>query len=779
MTRWRPIFVLPALLLLSGCSSGESPGESAGPALVHLSDLLGSAEFKSLSVPQRETPARGRRFLFDSGPEGWIPSGPIALDAADGRLGIRGNLSQGLVLSPELNLPWIDLKELVIRVQSTSDLRIRVFWAESEQEFLKFWQGTGPITIAERRHRFRSAEISVPASEDFLPVRISMRNLEFLGWESLREKPAVLRRLILHFWGDAGTEVGIDEIGLLTFSELLEERDFGTATEIIAGVARHSIFLNAPGRLRLEIPALRGSELEMYLSVPDGRGEIEFGVEAPSGTVHLRRSFPAGPEWHPISLPLPETETALREIVFTVRGEAGTAFLGSPVLVKSSGTAASPRLIFYLMDTLGARHLGSYGYDYDTSPTLDRIAAGGALFQDCIAQSSWTRPSTVSILTGLYPPTHGVIAWWDRLSPGVETLAQMFRERGFFTISFITNPHAGISAGLDKGFDVVFETPAVTGPLLEGRNTDVGSQLLTSGTSLMINEQFLPWLRDHADWPAFIYLHSLDPHFPYSPPPPFENGIGPAIEVTTSTNPTLDRKRTLYDGDVAFNDRQIGRILDLLKILGIKEETFLLVTSDHGEEFGEHGQAGHRNHLHGEVTHVPLILHYPGRIPAGLRIPDRVETIDIFPTLLEYFGIPIPPSVQGRSLAPLIGRGTLPARPAYSHLVRQAIADNRDHLRSGPLRGEFARWEGPWLFLHGDYSPLEPPWNRLYHLERDPLERKDVASQNPELVDRFREQLEGWYGEQNRIRGTWQRADRQIWHDEEAERRLRALGYLQ
>jgi arylsulfatase A-like enzyme len=680
------------------------------------------------------------------------------------------------LISPELAIPWNELREVRIRARSSQPVRARLFWAESKQEFLEFWNGKGSISFRERLHLFRSAEIPMTPANEFRTFRVSFRGLEPPGWRLTRIDAPILRHLILQFPGTAAGEIEIEEVALVTYSETFDGSDFGPAAELIGGVVRDSIFLRAPGRLRLPADLRPGARVEIAVSVPGGSAPIDLKIEAPPGTTRMHRTIPAGPEWHPVSWTVGTDLDGVREIAFTLSGnEATITYLGSPIVVHPRNRDRPRRVILYVVDALSARHLGAYGYPLPTSPTLDALAAEGVVFFDCVAQSAWTRPSTVSILTGLYPPAHGVVSWSDRLPTDVPTLAGMFRRAGYHTVSYITNPHAGVSAGLDRGFDVVHETPAITGPLLESLDDSAETALLSSGTSHAINDRFFPWLREHVDTPAFIYLHSMDPHFPYRPPPPFERGVGPPA-TTGNGQITPDH---LYDGDIAFNDREIGRILDLMQLLGIRDDTLILVTADHGEEFGEHGHTGHRNHLHGEITHVPWILVDPGRIPPGLRIDQRVETIDILPTLADHLGLPPPALVQGRSLMPLVRGQALPPRPAWSHLVRRIVAEDRTRLRLDNPPGEFAFLDGPWLFLSGGYEPQEPRWSRLYRLDEDPGESRDVAGLHSDRVERYHDRVRAWYGEQIRLRENWGAADTGVHHDEEAERRLRALGYLQ
>ncbi|MEE9226107.1 MAG: sulfatase [Acidobacteriota bacterium] len=774
---WIPLLLV--LIHLAACSPSGSP-DSAGN-LVHLTDHLQGATYEA-SGPDPATPGSNPiRYQFRSTAAGWTARGALNLEPTPDGLKVRGDLADGLLMSPELDIPWRKLHEVVLSIRVSEGKEVRLFWTESDRRFLQFWSQEGALSFPERLHLFRSARLQVLPTRDFQNFRIAARNLDPPGWASGEGGTARVRRLFLQFPGGGSGEVELAEISLIRSDDHFAGRNFGVESEMLAGIVRESVFFRIPGRLTWNVPVPGRARLETFLAIPDDRGEWEFEIGYPGGEPFLRQRITGGQEWHEVSLDLPSGMEQAGGLTVSVRGESGIALLGSPIVAATGNIKQPPRVILYVADALSARHLGSYGYTRATSPVLDGLAAEGARFADCVAQSAWTRPSTASLFTGLYPPAHGVVSWSDRLPPSVTTIAELFRSQGFYTISFITNPHAGVSAGLEKGFDVVHETPAITGPLLAPEGTPAGSALLSSGTSLAINRLFLPWLSTHSHLPAFIYLHSMDPHYPYDPPSPFDRRFLPRSDRTPSRDPgdSLAISRDRYDGDVAFNDEQIGRIVDLLEVLEIRESTLFTVTSDHGEEFGEHGGAGHRNHLHGEVTGIPWILSFPGRVPAGTVIPDRVTSIDIFPTLVDLIGLPAPPGMQGRSMVPALHGGRMPDRPVFSHLIRRVAAEDRQMIRETSPLGEIALWEGTWKYLLADYSPHGPVWERLFQLREDPQERNDLSEELPELVQKFRKLTEKWYGEQIRIRESLGRGNREFLHDEEAERRLRALGYLQ
>ena len=296
-------------------------------------------------------------------------------------------------------------------------------------------------------------------------------------------------------------------------------------------------------------------------------------------------------------------------------------------------------MVVLLVDTLRADHLGLYGYERPTSPRLDAWAEEAVVFERCIAQSSWTKPATASILTGLNPSEHRVQRETSRLGAELETLAEVFHAGGWRTGAFVANGFVGRSdVGFDQGFEhfVAYDAPE---PRLYVRAEHV-------------LDDALAWVEALGDEPFFLFVHLLDPHEPYDPPAPFDARFASA---PGDGDPRADID--LYDGEIAYVDRELGRFLDGLRELGRHDETVIAFLSDHGEEFGEHGRQGHSAHLHDEVLAVPLVLRFPaGRdnLPRGARHAELVRQVDLFPTLLATVGLPAPP-VAGVSLLDRLG----------------------------------------------------------------------------------------------------------------------------
>jgi arylsulfatase A-like enzyme len=429
-------------------------------------------------------------------------------------------------------------------------------------------------------------------------------------------------------------------------------------------------------------------------------------------------------------------------------------------------------VILILVDTLRADHLGVYGYGRDTSPNLDALAREATLFEDARSQASCTFPSVNSLLTSRYPAVF--LGQPDKsmgIPQGVPPLAEILRGRGFRTAAVSASPVVRKSpsrfnpaGGYDRGFERFHEdclwksAECVNRAALEqlnALNTDDGR-------------------------PFFLYLHYMDPHGPYAPPAGFarryatpENGE-PEKEFIRAGNPNpigdmlykgapdpgvtpadLQHLVDLYDDEIAYFDTQLAELIAELREAGRLEDTLLVLASDHGEEFLEHGHIKHCRTLFDTSIRVPLLLRVPGL--GASAVPHPVENVDVVPTLLDYLGVDTAGlTLEGESLRPLI-EGEAPAPENGRQLASQgpwrSIADDRFKLIHDLARGRFA----------------------LYDLTADPGETTDVLRRERRSFHELHEALTAWIA---RTEGD-AAAGESLRQAEEAEKRLRALGYLE
>jgi arylsulfatase A-like enzyme len=437
---------------------------------------------------------------------------------------------------------------------------------------------------------------------------------------------------------------------------------------------------------------------------------------------------------------------------------------------RQLASAAAPSAIVLLVDTLRADHLGCYGARPSPSPTLDRLAADGLLFEETVAQASWTMPSVASLFTGLHPRSHGALGdvrharnddhrAAEFLTDAVVTWAEEAAHAGLTTIGVSANPLVSRSTNLAQGFETFVDLPWDP----EGQNWTPADE---------VNRTFLDWLARNRRYRFLAYLHYMEPHDPYTPPahlrPEAPAGVRPTVAdgwvrdlanaVNWGAGPPappheVDHLRGLYRGEIRAWDDALARLLDGLDALGVRGSTIVVVTADHGEEFQEHGHLTHGAHLYEESLRVPLVIAGPG--VAAARRPDVAQGIDLFPTLAALLGIDVPSDLLGRNLL-----ATDEAGPVVSQTAR-GIAPGGGAVDVIALRA------GGWKLI------VTPALARaeLYDLAHDADERDDRSGVAPER-ERLTALLADW-------QATARVASRPDGHAPGLRAKLRALGYVE
>lgn len=374
--------------------------------------------------------------------------------------------------------------------------------------------------------------------------------------------------------------------------------------------------------------------------------------------------------------------------------------------------APRPNVIIYLIDALRWDHVGCYGYFRDTTPAIDRFARDSIIFTNAYAQSSWTKPSVGTLFTGRYASAHGAIEREDVLYP-FPTLAESMKKNGYGTAAFVTNlnvfPEFGYGTGFEKFFriDVEPKTPADR-----------------------LNAVFFSYLKQKPEKPLFLYLHSMDPHYPYIPPPPYDikySDTRPFMDAAGKPRPASEDMNR-YDGEVAFNDYHFGKFIERLKKAGMYENSLIIVMSDHGEEFMDHGGRYHGWTLFEELIHIPMIIKLPGGVRAGEREGRPVRILDIFPTVCDLLGIRHKNQLDGASIVPILAGGKTPDwKPA---LYAEERLDGHN-LRS---------------WISGGYKFIDrvSPENEmsLFNLKNDPGEKKNLLKEEPARVGMMKAEMD-------------------------------------
>jgi len=532
-----------------------------------------------------------------------------------------------------------------------------------------------------------------------------------------------------------------------------------------------------------------GTSTNLYLRLP-ARSRLRFEFRAAGASlalvaepadaapVVLFRSAgdAADDRWHAVEVAtrLPEgTIVRLGLAVEPMAPGSGGALVRRPLLAgltpppvpPAPPAGARPNVLVYLVDTLRADRLGCYGYGAPTSPHIDAFAAEALRFANAVAQSSWTRPSTASIFTGLVPPRHGAVEADRAIRPDVATLPELLRRAGYSTAGFVTNSVAAAPFGFARGFDRFHYYP----------ESKQRSDFFLPGERLLA--PVAHWL-ERAPRPFFLYVHVADPHSPYVPPGRFRRGlvraaggVTPAVLLAEQlrcptclhalgeqrpapiTRDTAIVLSALYDAEVARTDAAFGRLVELLRRRRLLDTTLVIFTSDHGEEFLEHGGVTHGKTLHREVLHVPLLARLPGGTWKGRTEARVVQHADLLPSILDVVGVDVPPGLDGERVL----RSYVGAREVSSHLDHEgrrvmAITDDR------------------WTFVYtledrdGIARPME-----IFDLRADPLEADDLAARNVVLATYARERLRERSAETATLGPTVDPGDLA---------RLRALGYV-
>ncbi|MBU0753790.1 MAG: sulfatase-like hydrolase/transferase [Planctomycetes bacterium] len=363
-------------------------------------------------------------------------------------------------------------------------------------------------------------------------------------------------------------------------------------------------------------------------------------------------------------------------------------------------------VILISIDTLRADHLGCYGHEKNTSPNIDLFAADSVLFETCIAQASSTLPSHASIFTSLIVDHHGALGPTFLLSEDNLTLAEILKDEGYQTVSFNGGGKVSADYGLDQGFDHY--------------ETTFGDRFYSQA------KKAWDWLRDHSSEKFFMFLHSYEPHLAYKPEKRFAelflDGYEGALPNTITREIAQDVNagklqlsvqdgahiRNMYDADIRSMDYAFYLLLMAIGELELYEDTLIIFTSDHGEEFGEHGkQATHGNSLYDELLQVPLLIKLPRSKLKGRRVEKLVRSIDIVPTILDVLDIEAPPALEGVSL---IGFVTSAEDQDLIAVSAKANSDERS-IRTDR-----------WKLYDG----------RLFDLTNDPLEQHDLSGFHPQ-----------------------------------------------
>jgi arylsulfatase A-like enzyme len=555
-----------------------------------------------------------------------------------------------------------------------------------------------------------------------------------------------------------------------------------------------ALVMPPPCEVRFDLPSMpKGARLSLAAGLDASAYEGSEG-----GTVRMRalwKDKPVLDERFAFGSGAPREERAWRRRVLEVRGpgslvlstaidqrpdgdgpppSAGFALLQVTVPIQRQRAPSSPEhpnLVLICIDTLRADRLHAYGNPRPVSRNLDALASRGTLFENAYAPTPWTWPSTASLLTSLSPPEHGLLDVDScYLAEPLSTLAEICQEEGISTAGFSCNPLVSASRNFSQGFERFEEYDWTNAdPVL----ADVRS-----------------WVEQLGSKRFFAYLHLTEPHRPYepaqdlaaahAPAPPAgysDDACRPYLELLAAGKPfdrdalgaLLAHRLGLYDAEIATIDRSLGAFWDWLRDRGLEDRTVIAVTSDHGEEFAEHGMLGHGKQLFDESLRVPLILAGPG-VRGGVRVDAPVENRWLAGTLLRLLGIQVPDTFEQVDLLDPSHLRSRSGTPIFFTVQRGQRIDTEAKARVD-LTGLHAVQSGPWRLMHSD-SGSEGGWTALYNLAEDPAAMEDRSGEEPELVERLRKEIETWWRRGESVRPS------SFHGGAEALRLLSEVGYI-
>jgi choline-sulfatase len=513
------------------------------------------------------------------------------------------------------------------------------------------------------------------------------------------------------------------------------------------------------GSLSSSAPA---ASLQVAIRV-DGRAEPvaqTIAAKAAPSAIDMDLSALAG-QWAELTL-----AASGGEILLAGAGLAAPAAPRTP----ASGRPSAKNVIVLLIDTLRADHVSLWNPRTRVrTASLDAIGAESTVFERALAQENWTKPSVATLLTGLFPESHQTKSDTDVLPSSIVTAAEHMKAQGFATAGFVANGYVSDKFGFKQGFDTW------TNYVREGK----------PNRAQFVADDAIAWLKNRPkDKRFFLYVHTIDPHVPYIPPSKYRalyddqpyNGPVEAANtakilegIKTGAVHLNDRDKfrleALYDGEVSYHDDHLARIRAAMTELGLDDDTLLVVTADHGEEFFDHGSVGHGHSMYEELLHVPLVIRMPGaQAGKGARVAAEVGLVDVLPTACDILGVDTPAEAEGRSLVPLLGGAAFDAWPSASF--------------SDFLGGQRVARSGRFKLIYRGMNVT------LFDLANDPKEKKDVSADYPIALASLRDLLglhEGIFvtvdDGSGKVKSVRHKAETTV-IDPATKKQLQALGYM-
>ena len=671
-------------------------------------------------------------------------------------------------------------------------------------------RGAGPVNLKEEDGRMRG-----PLGTFSTPIVAGPETKTYTLNSPVSTPMSRVRHVLIRLTDAANATFEIESVRVITRAEHLASMPSGVGWQGLNEVFRESLVTRSPETMKFEVklPARPWIDLAVG-TVDDHPATFKVSVAAAGSTggdsVVLEHTVTTPYRWERQPIDLSEFAGRNVQLTFSLTSDAEgvPGIWGTPVIRTRTAPAqnAPQGVILIQADTLRPDHLGVYGHKRDTAPNLSRVASEGAVFQHAYAQAGWTKVSTPSIMTSLYPTTHGVAKIPDRLPASATTMAEVYRTAGYATLSLSSVMFTGQFTNLHQGYEELHELTSVG---------DSGGPY-TSKTSREYVDRAVDWIERHREEPFFIYLHVFDPHSPYEPRRPYDTmwadpakredhikqrealrktikapflaGRGMAtrgemIEAGIDPAAYIGYDKEWYDSSIRGMDAEIGRLMERLRAAGLDEKTAVVFLSDHGEEFHEHGRMWHGQSAYGEMVRVPLIVRWPGQV-AARRVDDPVQLIDVMPTLLDMSRLTHPEGLQGQSLMPLLqaasnGQAGTVSAADTTWRRRPVIIEKRPEGSPefpGALEST-AIIDGQWKLIHNTTRPPDRPEFELFDYASDPLDQTNLADKHPDVVKRLAKTIEGFRGMATAAKLKPDTEATSTMTPEQLQR-LRSLGYI-
>ena len=799
---------IASLALRCSGPAGDRPLSSAD-APVHLEDHLGRARIEGSAVPQDlEASVEWR---FDRPLTDWRPIAPLRKAASpvrteqrddalrivlDGR--VRSTRSDVNAYSGGIvtGLPdWRreDWAYLVVSARARCEGGVLTLTGKLNER-----EGAVESELARFADSTESVNLIADGREHAYVVRADWSPGEYSGYPRWHDP---WTDLALQFESDREAAVDLLSVSVIPKEAKYAGAPAGVCTEARGIAHRRTLFMHAPGSIEFRLRVPRAGRLDVGLGVLGDRPPVTFRVKARTGRgapeVLFEEAFADKTGWGQRSADL--SRFAGRAVSLVLEAESarqGAVALWAAPTISGARSASRPNVVLYVIDGGSADHMSVYGYNRRTTPHLERLADSGAVFERAYSNSSWTKISAPSFMTSLHSSVLGPSENASgRLPPQAAPMAEHMHRAGYQTAVFVSNPHAGTMTGLDRGVDALREAGVEP----------------NSRSSEELQADFWSWRRDYPGGPYWAHIQPTDVHLPWTQSAPFAGlFIDPAQQRTYlewykrigltegSFGERFEKAgidparfsylaRGLYDETMAHQDDEIGRFVERLKAEGEWDDTILIVAADHGSyaagllPLDPMPAAWGPPDLASCVSHVPLIVTWPGRIKPGRRFGQQVSLIDLLPTVLELAGLPGPDIAQGRSFAPLLlSRDGWEPRP----VILDEFSVRPD---TGELYGAIEVIDGRWgASLKIGTAPgeeiAEPGQVRpapllIFDLWSDPECLRSLHRGRPELVRRYAEFLERTFEQHRSLARRFTRLP-DLPLDPARIETLRTLGYI-